>query len=149
MLFLSTFVNKIDKKGRVSVPANFRSVIRKEEFQGIIAYGSFINDCIEASGITRISHLSQTIDNLDPYSEERDAFATAILGGSYQLGFDSDGRVMIPEILLDTAHLKDKALFIGKGSTFEIWNPDNFEEYAKKARKIAKEKRAELKFNNS
>lgn len=148
MLFLSTFTNKIDKKGRVSVPANFRSVIRKEEYQGVIAYNSFINDCIEASGISRIEHLSHNIDNLDPYSEARDAFATAILGGSYQLSFDSDGRVMLPESLLDLAHLKDKALFIGKGATFEIWNPERFKEYASKARSIAKDKRLVLKFNN-
>lgn len=148
MLFLSTFTNKIDKKGRVSVPANFRSVIRKEEYQGIIAYGSFVNDCIEASGISRIEHLSYNIDNLDPYSEERDAFATAILGGSHQLGFDSDGRVMLPESLLDLADLKDRALFIGKGATFEIWNPEQFKKYASKARAIAKDKRLVLKFNN-
>lgn len=147
MLFLSTFTNKIDKKGRVSVPANFRAVIRKEEYQGIVAYGSFVHNCIEASGVSRIEHLSQNIDNLDPYSEERDAFATVILGGSYQLGFDSDGRVMLPEILLELAGLKERALFIGKGATFEIWNPDKFKEYADKARRIAHQKRLSLKLN--
>jgi len=149
MLFLSTFTNKIDKKGRVSIPANFRNVVRKEEFQGVVAYGSFVNDCIEACSMTRIAELSDTIDSLDPYSEERDAFATAILGGSFQLSFDSDGRVLLPEELLNLAHLHDKALFIGKGKTFEIWNPDNFKDYATKARELALAKRHSLKFNKS
>jgi MraZ protein len=148
MLFLSTYINKIDKKGRVSVPANFRAVIRKEEYQGVIAYGSFINDCVEASGISRVNNLNKVIDSLDPFSEERDAFATTILGASSQLPFDSDGRILLSEKLMELASLKDKALFIGKGETFEIWNPDGFEAYAEKARRIAKEKRLSLKFNN-
>ncbi|MBT5827619.1 MAG: cell division/cell wall cluster transcriptional repressor MraZ [Alphaproteobacteria bacterium] len=149
MLFLSTFTNKIDKKGRVSVPANFRNVIRKQDFQGVIIYASFVNDCIEACGMERISELSANIDNLDPYSEERDAFATAILGGSYQLSFDSDGRVLLPENLISKARLDNKAVFIGKGKTFEIWNPEIFSTYMQKAQDTAFANRKLLKFNKN
>ncbi|MBL6621054.1 MAG: cell division/cell wall cluster transcriptional repressor MraZ [Rickettsiales bacterium] len=149
MLFLSTYINKIDKKGRVSVPANFRSIIRKDEFQGVVAYGSFIHNSIEACNMERIASINETIDSLDPYSEERDAFATAIFGGSYQLAFDNDGRISLPEGLLELASLKDKALFVGKGKTFEIWNPDNFKSYEENARKLALEKRSVLRVNKS
>ena len=149
MLFLSNFTNKIDKKGRVSVPANFRNLIRQqEEFNGIIAYASFTHDAIAASGMSYMEKLNNTIENLDPYSEEKDAFATAILGGSYQLNFDNDGRILLPAELMDLAKLTDKAIFIGKGKSFEIWQPDNFILYAQKARNIAKEKRSFLKYNN-
>jgi MraZ protein len=147
MLFLSTFTNKIDKKGRVSVPANFRAAVRKEEFQGVVAFASFVNECIEVSPISRIEQISDNIDAMDPYSEERDAFATAILGESFQLAFDTDGRVMLPELLLERVKLTDKALFIGKGKTFEIWDPAKFTTYADKARELAKEKRYSLKMN--
>jgi len=149
MLFLSTYINKIDKKGRVSVPANFRNLIRKDEFQGVVAYGSFIHNSIEACNMERIASINETIDSLDPYSEERDAFATAIFGGSYQLAFDNDGRISLPEGLLELASLKDKALFVGKGKTFEIWNPDNFKSYEENARKLALEKRSVLRVNKS
>src|SRR5579871_2750413 len=116
MLFLSTFQNKIDKKGRISVPAPFRTILaRDEEFSGIVAYGSFINRCVEACGIDRIRKLSGRIELLDPFSEERDAFATTILGGSQQLAFDGEGRVMLPEPLLELADLSDMAMFVGKG----------------------------------
>lgn len=146
-LFLSTFTNKIDKKGRVSVPAQFRVALRQEEFQGIIVYPSFVNECVEACGMGRISEISDGIDSLDPYSEERDAFATAILGESCQLSFDTDGRVMLNASLMNAANLHDKALFIGKGKTFEIWNPEKFADYAEKARKFAREQRDKLRFN--
>jgi len=37
--------------------------------------------------------------------------------------------------------IKDKALFVGKGPTFEIWQPEKFEAYLVKAKASAKEKR--------
>jgi len=150
MLFLSTFQNKIDKKGRVSVPAPFRAALartadRDEEFSGIIAYGSFINRCVEACDIGRIRKLSARIEQLEPFSEERDAFSATILGGSQQLAFDGEGRVMLPEPLITLAGLADMAVFLGKGDTFEIWEPRAFEEYAVRARELAREKRLRLR----
>lgn len=140
-LFLSTFTNKVDSKGRVSVPAQFRASLVNKDFSGIVVYESFVNDCIEGCDIERIKKISESIDNLDPFSEERDAFATTVLGGSVQLSMDSEGRVVLPESLLKTAKIKDSVVFLGKGSTFEIWQPAKFEEYAAKAKKEAKSKR--------
>ena len=144
-LFLSTYINKIDKKGRVSIPALFRAVLSKQPFPGIVAYSSFINPCIEACGMERIERLSASIDTLDPYSDERDAFATTILGGSVQLAFDGEGRVLLPDMLISVANLSEQAAFVGKGATFEIWEPDALNEYAAKARDLAKAQRATLK----
>lgn len=144
-LFLSTYTNKLDKKGRVSVPAPFRTVLSQGHFHGIVAYASFVNPCIEACSMDRIEQISNSIDTLDPYSEERDAFATTILGGSSQLAFDSEGRVLLPEELINDAGIDDQVVFVGKGATFEIWNPKRFDLYAGKAREIAKEQRASLR----
>lgn len=144
-LFLSTYVNKIDKKGRVSVPASFRNVLVNEKFQGIVAYASFISTCIEGCGMGRIEQLSESIDALDPYSDERDAFAATILGGSIQLPFDGEGRVILPESLIKEAGISDQVAFVGKGITFEMWDPNTFTSYADKAKMLAKEKRAHLR----
>lgn len=148
-IFLSTYINKVDKKGRVSVPATFRSVIAKEDFNGIVAYPSFVHDCVEACGMSRMEKISSSIDAMDPYSEDRDAFAATILGESQQLNFDSDGRVTLTEELISKAKLNEKALFVGKGQTFEIWNPDNYEKYARNARDVAKQNRGRLSLMNS
>ncbi len=146
-LFLSTYVNKIDKKGRVSVPAQFRAVLANENFPGIIAYASFVNPCVEACGIQRIERMAESIDSLDPFSDQRDAFATSILGGSVQLPFDSEGRVVIPEDLMKESGLVEQAVFVGKGATFEIWSPKTFEQYAEKARNLAKQERGLLRLS--
>jgi MraZ protein len=147
-IFLSTFENKIDKKGRVSIPAPFRAVLNVENFSGIIAYPSFVHECIEACGMQRIVRLSESIDSLDPYSDSRDAFATSILGGAQQLGFDGEGRITLPESLIALASLDEKAVFVGKGQTFEIWNPARFADYSAKARLHAKENRGALSLSS-
>jgi MraZ protein len=144
-LFLSTYTNKIDAKGRVSVPSQFRTSLIGENFSGMVLYESFVNECIVGSDIERIKKLSESIDNLDPFSEERDAFATAVLGGSTQISIDGDGRALLPADLLKKVKIKNELVFIGKGSTFELWEPKKFAEYMDKAKKEAKQKRNLLK----
>lgn len=145
MLFLSTFEKQIDKKGRVSVPASFRAVLAAQPFSGIIAYSSFVNPCIEACGMDRLEKMHAHIETLDPFSEERDAFATAILGGAQQLPFDGEGRVILPEALLKQAGIDGLGVFIGKGATFEIWAKDAFEKHQSQAREMAKTHRLALR----
>ncbi len=148
-LFLSNFTNKIDSKGRISVPAAFRQAICDQKFLGVVVYESFINQSIEGCGIDRITQLSDSIDDLDPFSETRDAFATAILGGSVQLSFDGDGRIILPNSLIEFANLKDTATFVGKGKTFEIWQPESFANYMKEAKEKARQNRGLLRLNNT
>ena len=148
MLFLSTFNNKIDKKGRVSVPSTFRSLLSEVE-NAVVIYESIRSKCLEGCSVARLQQMSNSIDKLDLYSDERDAFATVILGGSIKLSFDSEGRIILPEALLNFADLKGEACFVGKGEVFEIWNPKVYQEYFEKAKELANKNRNLLKMNQS
>lgn len=134
MLFLSTYTNRIDKKGRLSIPASFRAALSGQEFSGIVVIPSLINPCIEASGMDRLHTLQSQIDALDPLSFEHDAFATTLLAQSVALPFDSEGRVNLPPSLLEALNLSDEVVLAGKGRTFECWAPKVFAEHAEKAR---------------
>lgn len=144
MLFLATHHNKLDKKGRISVPAPFRAALGGQSFQGIVAYQSLSNPCIEACGFERIGKLNAFIESLPEFSEERDALATVVFGESVQLGFDPEGRVMMPSHLLAAAGIASEAVFIGKGEIFEIWEPAAYADYAKHSRALVKERRAAM-----
>ena len=147
-MFLSSYENKIDKKGRVSVPANFRSYLNSMGYNGFITYPSFNHVALEACSQDRIEKLSKTIDSLNPFEEKRDFFATSILSDSENLQFDTEGRVSLSEKLLDHAKFKDRILFVGLGKTFQIWDPKNFEKFKSFARKKAFENRSNLKWEN-
>ena len=105
-MFLSTYENKIDKKGRVSVPASFRSHLSNLGYNGVICYPSFNNQSIEACSQDRIEKLSTSIDSLNPFEEKRDYFATSILSESINLQFDSEGRISLINKIIRTCKNK-------------------------------------------
>ena len=147
-MFLSSFENKIDKKGRVSVPATFRSYLNTLGYNGFISYPSFNHSALEACSQDRIEKLSSTIDSLSPFEEKRDYFATSVLSESESHQFDTEGRVSISEKLLNHAKIKNNVLFVGLGKTFQIWEPTNFEKFKSLARKKAFQNRSNLKWEN-
>ena len=147
-MFLSTYENKLDKKGRVSVPASYRSYLSNIGYNGIICYPSFNNQCIEAWPQDRIEKISNAIDSLNPFEEKKDYFATSILSESINLQFDSEGRVQINAKLLKYAKIKNSILFVGQGKTFQIWEPASFEKFKINARKKSNINRGNLKWEN-
>ena len=148
-MFLSSYVNKIDKKGRASVPASFRSHLGSLGYNGFIAYPSFNHEALEACSQDRIEKLSSTIDSLNPFEEKRDFFATSILSESVSLQFDSEGRVLITEKLISHAKIRNNILFVGLGKTFQIWEPKSFEKFKIVARKKAYQNRSNLKWDHN
>ena len=147
-MFLSTYLNKIDKKGRVSVPATFRSHLNSLGYNGFISYPSFNHSALDACSQDRIEKLSNTIDSLSPFEEKRDYFATSVLSESENLQFDTEGRVSISVKLLNHAKIKNNVLFVGLGKTFQIWEPNIFEKFKNFARKKAFQNRSNLKWEN-
>ena len=147
-MFLSSYENKIDKKGRVSVPATFRSHLNSVGYNGFISYPSFNYAALEACSQDRLEKLSNTIDSLNPFEEKRDFFATSILSESENMQFDTEGRVSLSDKLLNHAKIKNNILFVGLGKTFQIWEPTNFEKFKILARKKAFQNRSNLKWDN-
>ena len=69
-MFLSSFENKIDKKGRVSVPSSFRAYLNSKGYNSFIAYPSFNHSALEACAQDRIEKLSDSIDSLGPFNDK-------------------------------------------------------------------------------
>lgn len=138
-LFLSTSVHRIDKKGRVSVPAPFRAALEGESFKGVALCPPLTAlPCLEGSGMGRIEAIAAAIGGLNPLAEETDALATAVLASVRQAPFDSEGRIVLGEDLIAQAGLSDRALFAGLGAKFQIWAPEAFEARQREALALAR-----------
>ena len=146
-MFLSSFENKLDKKGRVSVPSSFRAYLNSMGYNGFITYPSFNNTALDACAQNRIEKLSESIDSLGPFEDKRDYFATSVLSESINLNFDSEGRVSIPEKLLKHAKIKSSIIFVGLGKVFQIWDSNSFEKFKLVAKKKAYINRSALKWD--
>ncbi len=146
--FVSTYRNRIDAKGRVSVPAPFRAVIALGGFDGVFCYPSLDARAIDAGGRPLVDAISGLLDGLDPYSDERDDLSMALFGQSEILRLDQDGRVILADTLCSHAGITDEAVFVGLGDKFRIWNPQAFEAHLSLAREKVLEHRRLLGAGN-
>ena len=139
-LFLSTTINKVDRKGRVSVPAAFRAVLSGQAFHGIVAFPSFKHPAVQCGGMEWMEKLGAGVDAYDMFSDEHDTLTAAPFANAQQLSFDGEGRVLLPESLIEHASLSEQAAFVGRGPLFEVWNPGTFQAYQAEAVRQASEK---------
>jgi len=140
-LFLSTYNFKIDKKGRISLPASYRSVISNKKTTEIILFKSFKYNTIEGCGYSRIENIAKRIDQLDVFSDEQDDFTTSIFSELQYIKLDSEGRFIIPEDLRNYANIINEATFIGLGHSFQLCNP----EFANKRKNESRKRNLENK----
>ena len=139
--FVGKFLNKIDKKGRVSVPALWRPKLLGAEFSGIVA--QLTNGYCSVDGYSKkyLERYQDWLDKQDPLLEVNEYEATLIFGSS-MLPFDKEGRVLLPDLLRKKAQLDNDALFVGMGRRFRIWEPYSFEKYENKAREHMKNRKS-------
>ncbi len=123
-LFVSSFLNKIDKKGRVSLPSIFRNVLANSKKNEIILFKSIQSPSIEGCSITRLDEIASRISNLDFFSEDYDDFSMSVFSEVIPTNLDKEGRFQISEDLKNYANIKNEVLFFGQGLFFQIWEPE-------------------------
>lgn len=142
--FVSTFTNKIDAKGRVSIPAPFRTVLERDSYAnggGLYCYPSIDSPALDAGGERLAQKIDGLLSSLPDYSDERDELSVALYGDVQLLTIDGDGRIVLPESLRHHAGIGDRVTFVGLGEKFQIWSPDAFEDRRVRAREKVQEHR--------
>ncbi len=122
--FIGTYTNKVDRKGRVSVPARFRSSIGAQPFNGLIVSPNYDQQAVDACDHERIEQVIARLDQPGAYTPEQRRAAELILSRSEEISVDSEGRIILPPPMMELAGIGEQALFVGIGRTFQIWNPD-------------------------
>jgi MraZ protein len=127
--FFGSHLNRLDAKGRVSVPASFRNVLKKIACEtdgpvSMILRPSHTQACIEAWPLSRFEKLGEKLEGYDVFSDEYNALSKAIYGNAYEVESDREGRILLSDKMLKHAGLSEGVLFMGVGATFEIWEPE-------------------------
>lgn len=132
--FVSHFTNRLDAKGRVSIPAPFRAVLMRDGFDGLYIHPALNVSALDAGGNALLGEIERLLEGFQPYSDERDLFSTALLGTSDVLKVDGEGRVILTDMLKAHAGIGDAVTFVGLGSKFQIWHPERFRDHLADAR---------------
>jgi MraZ protein len=147
--FVSTFTNRIDAKGRLSIPAPFRAVLERDRYTGAATLGLYCYPSLDAPALDAGGEkLAQKIDGLlgglPDYSDERDELAVALYGEAQFIAIDADGRIVLPKELRTIIGLPEgvaEVAFVGLGDKFQVWSPDRFQERRARAREKVREHR--------
>ena len=124
--FVSNTTLRLDAKGRVSIPAPFRSVLTRDGFAGLYCYPALDQPAIDAGGQALLAEIEALVARFPPFSGEREEFLVALYGRSETVTIDTEGRVVLPEELKSHAGITDAVAFVGLGHKFQIWEPQRF-----------------------
>lgn len=133
--FLSNATNRVDAKGRVSVPASFRAVLTRLEVSELYCLQDFVFPAINIGGPDLLSQYETQIEALDPFSEEANRLSLLVHGGGIFMKLDGEGRLMVSDFIRSYTGIMDAATFVGRGRYFQLWEPETFQEKASAARR--------------
>lgn len=133
--FLSNATNRIDSKGRVSVPAAFRVVLARLDAQELYCLQDFVFPAISVGGPELLDRYEKQIEALDPFSEEANRLSLLIHGGGVFMKLDGEGRLAMTDFIRSYTGITDEATFVGRGQYFQLWEPKAFEQTASVARR--------------
>jgi MraZ protein len=126
--FTSTITNKLDAKGRVSIPAPFRQILTAQGTEGVYLIASVDEVAIDAFGRQMIvEHEARHSARDALLDRDYEALSQLLHGEAHLLMWDDEGRVRLPDPLIELAHIEERVMFVGLGRKFQLWDPDRFE----------------------
>ena len=139
--FISTVPGSLDSKGRVCIPASYRHILAAQNTDGVYICPSFVDPALEAFGQSLLDVVQSRLATHDPFfSPAFDDQATALISRTQLLIADDQGRVRLPDALIEHAGLKDRIVFVGKAQKFQIWDADRYAPIEAEALARVKEK---------
>ncbi len=142
--FVSTFTNRLDAKGRVSIPAPFRAVLAVDGFDGLYCCPTLDQQAVDAGG-NRLRQVSARASPISSLSRRTTScLSTTLIGDSEILKIDQDGRVVLSETIKAHAGIADRVTFVGQGYKFQIWEPERFAAYREEAKNRLRDLRKRL-----
>lgn len=142
--FVSTFTNRLDTKGRVSIPASFRAVLVRDGFEGLYCCPTLDRQAVDAGGNKLRDQIRESLLAFEAFSEDHEYLSTTLIGESEILKIDQDGRVVLSDAIKSHAGIGERVTFVGQGYKFQIWEPDRFTAYREEAKNRVRDLRRNL-----
>jgi MraZ protein len=132
--FLSNAVNRVDAKGRVSVPAHFRSVLQRRGFGELYALRALDVPALDVGGPDLLDRYEQRIALEDPFLQTADDMSFFCHGDGMFLKLDQDGRITVTDAMREHTGISSDVAFVGRGNFFQIWEPQRLSAHGAQVR---------------
>lgn len=124
--FLSNATNKVDAKGRVSVPSSFRAVLAAQGIEELYGFQDFHYPAINVGGPDLLARLERRLQDMDPFAPEANRMSLLIHGGGVHMKLDTEGRLMVTDFIRTYTGIENEVTFVGRADFFQLWRPDQF-----------------------
>jgi MraZ protein len=132
--FLSNATNRIDAKGRVSVPSSFRNILASQGVEELYCFQDFHYPAINVGGPDLLLRFERRLESLDPFSPEANRMSLLIHGGGVFVKLDGEGRLTVTDFIRSYTGIEGEVTFVGRAEYFQLWRPENFADAQKAAR---------------
>lgn len=126
--FSGSFTYLLDQKNRLNIPAKFRKELGPENDDTFVISKGF-DTCLYAYPATEWQRVQSELMSLNKIKSKHRNFIRSILRYTTHVKFDRQGRVQIPDVLLEYAKIEKEVEIIGFGTKLEIWNPSNLQDF--------------------
>jgi len=128
-MFVGQYQHNIDAKGRLAVPAKFRSELKK----AVVTKG--LDNCLFLYPKKEWDKIAEKIASMSIGKADNRAFSRSMLAGAMEVEFDKQGRIILPEYLREFAGLSKNVIIAGLYSRLEIWDEAKWNGYKKETEK--------------
>ncbi|MDF2926414.1 MAG: cell division protein MraZ [Paenibacillaceae bacterium] len=125
---MGEYQHTIDEKGRLTIPAKFRDALHPTF---VVTRGR--DNCLSVYTMDEWRLLEQKVKELSMMKAEMRAFSRMLFSGATECELDKQGRVNIPNTLVEHAKLDKDCVVVGVSSKVEIWSKDLWTAYSQSA----------------
>ena len=118
----------LDTKKRVNIPSGIRKMLPPES-EGTLIFTRGFEGCVYVYSNDEWKRLTRKLSSLDSFNVKVRDFIRLFVGPAYKTTMDNQGRVLLPENILNMAKVEKEILLLGSLNKWEMWNPAIYESY--------------------
>ncbi len=122
-LFVGSITNKLDRKGRVSIPAAFRAALEVLGAPDLVLSPSYYGPCLEGWPESAFEPYAAASTPANALDDPQDDLLITLFSRAERVRPDPEGRVVLSAAMIEHAKLTDTVMFLAKGRSFQIWEP--------------------------
>ncbi|MEC8382857.1 MAG: division/cell wall cluster transcriptional repressor MraZ [Pseudomonadota bacterium] len=129
MSFRGVSLCNVDAKGRFAVPTKYRAVLRDMSMSKCVVTIDTDDDCLLLYPLAVWEEIESKLQALPSLNPRVRRVQRLLIGHASEVDLDSQGRLLLPNILRDHAVVDKKLMLVGQGKKFEIWSESNWQRH--------------------